>query len=105
MFQINNTWWKIEFVNPLDPILLKSDNSYTIGVCDNNTKTIYLSQNLNKKLLKKVLCHEVVHAAMFSYNVVLDLEEEELLADIIATYGEEIIDVTNKVFKKLRLYY
>lgn len=42
-------------------------------------------------------------AAMFSYNVYLSLEQEEVIADIIATYGEEIINVTNKVFKKLQL--
>ena len=54
-------------------------------------------------MLKKVLCHEIVHAAMFSYGVSLSLDQEEIIADIIATYGEEIINVTNKVFKKLRL--
>ena len=46
-------------------------------------------------LLKKVLCHEVVHAAMFSYNVELTLEQEELVADLIATYGSEVIRITN----------
>ena len=52
--------------------------------------------------LKKVLCHEIVHAAMFSYNVDLILEQEELVADLIATYGEEIIDITNQMFKKIK---
>ncbi len=53
-------------------------------------------------LLKKVLCHEIVHAAMFSYNVDLTLEQEELVADLIATYGEEIIEITNQMFKKIK---
>lgn len=53
-------------------------------------------------LLKKVLCHEITHAAMFSYNVNLSLEQEELLADLIATYGEEILIITNKIFAKLK---
>ena len=39
---------------------------------------------------------------MFSYNVELTLEQEELVADLIATYGEEIIDATNSVFKKIK---
>ena len=73
-------------------------------MCDNLTKTIYLSQTLSNKLLKKVLCHELVHAAMFSYDILLTIDQEELIADIIATYGEEIINITNKVFKKLRYY-
>lgn len=39
---------------------------------------------------------------MFSYNVDLTIDQEELLADLIATYGEEIIQITNKVFKRMR---
>jgi len=37
--------------------------------------------------MKKVLCHELTHAAMFSYGIELSIEQEELLADLIATYG------------------
>lgn len=53
-------------------------------------------------MLRKVLCHEIVHAAMFSYGVYLSIEQEEVIADIIATYGKEIVNITNKVFKKLQ---
>ena len=79
------------------------NNKYTIGVCEDRTKTIYLSNRLRGNLLKKVLCHELVHAAMFSYDVELDLEQEELLANLIATYGEEIIQKTNEIFRRLRI--
>lgn len=78
------------------------DMTYTIGTTDDNTKTIYLANSLKGKLLKKVLCHEIVHAAMFSYNVELDPQQEELIANIIATYGEEILQITNDLFKRLR---
>ena len=65
-------------------------------------QTIYLDERLQGSLLKKVLCHEITHAAMFSYNINLSLEQEELLADLIATYGEEILTITNKIFTKLK---
>lgn len=104
MFQINGIKWYIKWVHPSNNILLRKDGSYALGVCDNETKTISLSDQLKGSMLKKVLTHEVVHAAMFSYNVYLTLEQEEILADIISTYGEEIINITNKVFKKLRFY-
>ena len=78
------------------------NGEYSLGMCDRRTKTIYLAENLEGSMLRKVLCHEIVHAAMFSYNVYLSLEQEEVIADIIATYGDEIISVTNKVFKKLQ---
>ena len=104
MFTINNQEWKIEFTNPFNEVFLQKDGNYTIGMCDNNEKIIYLAEDLTGRLLKKVLCHEIVHAAMFSYNISLTYDQEELLADIIATYGDEIIDVTNKVFKKLQQF-
>lgn len=44
---------------------------------------------------------QITHAAMFSYNVDLSIEQEELIADLISTYGEEIIYITNKIFTKL----
>jgi len=102
MFDINGIWWKIEFTNMRNPALRRTDGTYALGVCDNKTKTIYLASWLEGSMLKKVLTHEIVHAAMFSYNVYLSLEQEEVIADIIATYGEEIINITNKVFKKLQ---
>ena len=37
-----------------------------------------------------------------AYNVTLPIEQEELLADLIATYGSEIIYITNKVFSKIK---
>jgi hypothetical protein len=39
---------------------------------------------------------------MFSYNVELTIEQEELLAELIATYGEEIVNITNILFYKLK---
>ena len=101
-FIINGIRWDIRLVDPRNSIFITSDNYYTIGVCDLLTKTIYLAENLEGSMLKKVICHELVHAAMFSYNVYLSLEQEEIIADIIATYGEEIINTTNKVFYKLQ---
>lgn len=102
MFIINNVEWNVKFVPPLHPMLHRSDGSVTVGMCDNETRTIYIDSTLSGKFLKKVLCHELTHAAMFSYGIELSIEQEELLADLIATYGEEIILITNKIFKKLK---
>lgn len=102
MIVINGIQWKVKFVHPWDEVLIRDDGSYTVGMCDKKTKTIYLAENLEGSMLKKVICHELVHAAMFSYDVYLSIEQEEVIADIIATYGEEIISITNKVFKKLQ---
>lgn len=101
MFKINGEQWFIKLVSPTSHALMRSDGTYTVGLCDDNTKTIYISDELYGEFLKKVIRHEVVHAAMFSYEVDLTLEQEEVLADLIATYGEEIINLTNVLFDKI----
>ena len=77
------------------------NGEFTIGVCDDNTETVYLASLLKGEKLKQVLCHEIAHAAMFSYNVELDYEQEELLANLIAIYGKEIVQITDNIFKRL----
>ena len=101
MFLINNVYWKLAFVPANFPLLQRMNGTYTIGSCDNLTRTIYINETLQGNLLKKVLCHQITHAAMFSYNVDLSVEQEELIADLLSTYGEEIIYITNKIFIKL----
>ena len=74
MFNINGEEWRIVLVSPLHPKLFRSDGSVTIGACDDLDKKIYISEDLSLSKMKKVLCHEITHAAMFSYNVDLSLE-------------------------------
>ena len=95
MFKINDEEWAVEAVAANSDFLKRSDGSYSIGACDDTLRTIFVSSGLPMLLLKKVLCHEITHAAMFSYNVELTLEQEELVADLIATYGSEIVRITN----------
>lgn len=102
MLNINGEDWKLFFTSPIHPVLIRSDGSLTIGACDNKTKSIYINETLDAHLMKKVLCHELTHAAMFSYGIELSIEQEELLADLIATYGQEIINMTNSIFKRLK---
>lgn len=102
MFKINNITWYVKFVPSYDDSLRRSDGSIAIGMCDNNAKTIYINETLSGKLLKKVLCHEITHAAMFSYDIDLTLEQEEVVANLIASYGEEIVQITDTIFNKLR---
>ena len=101
MFKINGEEWRIVAVSPFHPYLAKPDGGFTVGACDDFTKKIYLNENLTGSFMRKVLCHEIAHAAMFSYNIDLTIEQEEILADLIATYGQEIVHITNLVFKRI----
>lgn len=48
-----------------------------MAACDDNDKIIYVSNLLSGASLKKVLCYEITHAAMFSYDVNLTVNQEE----------------------------
>lgn len=102
MLNFNGVSWRVVLVSPTHPILLKPDGTRTIGACVKDNTTIYINENLNDEMLKRVLCHEFTHAAMFSYGVILSIEQEELLTDLLATYGEEIIYKTNRIFCRLQ---
>lgn len=102
MLELNGVQWYIKFVQSYDKSLVRPNGTLTIGMCDSYTRTIYINETLQGAILKKVLCHELTHAAMFSYGILLSHDEEEILADLIATYGEEIIYITNKIFNKLK---
>ena len=102
MFDINGIEWDVKRVSISNPILQRSDLTTSVGVTDVLTKTIYLADDLLPAFERKVLCHEITHCAMFSYGVDLTLEQEELVADLISTYGDEIISITNDVFGRIK---
>lgn len=102
MFTINGEVWNIFLVPPYDIALLMPNGIYALGVCNDATKTICISNELYGEDFEQVLCHELVHASMFAYNVALSFNEEELLAEIISIFGEEIIDITDVMFDRIR---
>ena len=102
MVKINGDDWKIVLTSSNHPALLKPDNSYTLGCCDNKLKKIFIVEGLTDAYFKKVVSHELVHACMYSYDVELDDYQEEILADLIATYGSEIMNISNSIFCRLR---
>lgn len=105
MIIINGIPWQIAFVPAHDVMLMRSNGELSLGVCDGNLQTIFINETLSGDELRDVLCHELVHAAMFSYGIPLSVEQEELIAGLITTYGEEIINITNKIFYKLKERY
>lgn len=102
MFTINGIEWDVVYVDPFSNDLHRSDGTLTVGVCDLELKTIFISNMLQGKFLRKVLLHETCHAAMFSYSIFLTIEQEELFCDLLATYGDEIVSIVDDMFGRLR---
>ena len=91
MFTINGRDWDIVFVPPQSKHLMRSDGSVTVGVTDGNYDTVFVADNVSDSFLRKILCHELCHCFCMSYNVVIPIEQEELIADWIANYGADLI--------------
>lgn len=103
MFQVNGLNWNISLVEPHSPMLRRSDNTITLGVTDNNDRTVYMNNRLSYDMFDKVLCHELCHVFSFAYNLHIPIEIEEMIADFLSTYGRDVIAVADDILKKVLL--
>lgn len=101
MFKINNKTWEIVKISRQNPMLMRSDGSRTVGMTDRNTQTIYIADDLRGGFLDKVLCHELCHAFCLSYNIYMDIETEEIVADFLATYGREVFEIADRLLLEI----
>lgn len=101
IFNINDNVWKLKFVNPTNINLKRSDNSYTLGVTDNNVKTVYIANNLHPALRRKVLLHELTHVHAMEYNYYMPIEIEEIVADFMSLYGTDIVFLADDILKNI----
>lgn len=100
MFVVNGIEWSLSLIEPYSDNLKRSDNTFTLGVTDNNTKTIYINNRLSEAMLDKVLCHELCHVASFSYNLHIDIQTEEIIADFLSTYGRKIFYIADDLLRR-----
>lgn len=100
-FEVNGNTWKIIYCNPSSKNLMRSNKTYTLGVCDNGEKTIFLSDRLSGKLLDKVLCHELTHVYCFEFNYAIDIATEEIVADFMSLFGRDIIYLADEIMGNL----
>ena len=90
-FTVNNQEWSLVFVNPNNKNLMRSNGTITIGMTDNNTKTVYINNRLNAYIADKVICHELCHVFAFEFDYHMPIETEEVVADFMSLYGRKII--------------
>lgn len=101
-FEMNGILWTVRMVNSNSPLLMRSNHTMTVGMCDRSTCEIYLSDRLQGAFLRKVLIHEICHSAMLSYDINISVPEEERLCDFVASYGDEIFAIVDSLFMALR---
>ena len=101
-FTVNNHEWELVFVKPNNRNLMRSDNSITIGMTDNNTKTVYINNRLNDYMTDKVLCHELAHVFAFEFDYSMPIDVEETVADFLSLFGRDIVYLLDDLVKILR---
>lgn len=97
VFYVNGSKWNLRFVSPNDGNLRRSDGIYTIGVTDNQIKTVCVVTGLSDAMLDKVLCHELCHVYSFEHGLKMDIQTEEIVADFLASYGREVIYTADSI--------
>lgn len=104
-FTVNNQEWTLLFVNPSNNNLKRSDGSITIGMTDNNTKTVYINNRLNNYMTDKVICHELTHVFAFEFGYYMPIETEEIVADFMSLYGRNIVYLLDDLVAVLKKAY
>lgn len=102
-YEMNGILWTVKMVNSNSPLLMRSNRTMTVGMCDRSTHEICISDRLQGAFLRKVLIHEVCHSAMLSYDINMSVEQEELFCDLVATYGDEIFAIVDNLFMTLKM--
>ena len=101
-FIVNNQEWKLLFVKPNSKELMRSDGSITLGMTDNNVKTVFVNNRLNDYMTDKVICHELTHVFAFEFDYYMDIKTEEIVAEFMSLYSRNIILLLDDLIKVLR---
>lgn len=104
-FTVNNQEWELKFVKPNSRDLMRSDGSITLGMTDNNIKTVFVNNMLNDYMTDKVLCHELTHVFAFEFDYFMDLSTEEIVADFMSLYGRDIVYLLDDLIAVLKKAY
>lgn len=96
-FTVNGHTWLLQFVRPSSNHLLRSNMTRTIGVSDNNLKTVFVADNLSDYMLDRVICHELVHVFSFENDCSYDIETEEVIANFLSLFGRDIIYLADEL--------
>ena len=104
-FTVNNQEWQLLFVNPSNSNLKRSDGSITIGMTDNNTRTVYINNRLSDYMTNKVLAHEICHVFALSFDYSMPIEVEEIVADFFSLFGRDMINLLDDLTLILKKAY
>ena len=93
---INNTEWKIFFVETNNSMLL-CNGQRVCGSCHFFHQEIYIDKSLSNEKTYKTICHELTHAFLYETQIKEhETFDEEMICEFMAIYGKLIVDITDK---------
>jgi hypothetical protein len=104
-FVVNDQEWNLQFVNPSSKDLMRSNATITLGMTDNNTRTVYINNRLSDYMTNKVLAHELCHVFAFSFDYSMPIEVEETVADFFSLFGRDMINLLDDLTLILKKAY
>lgn len=105
VFTVNNQEWNLQFVNPSSKDLMRSNGTITLGMTDNNTRTVYINNRLSDYMTNKVLAHELCHVFAFSFDYSMPIEVEETVADFFSLFGRDMVNILDDLTMILKKAY
>lgn len=107
-FMMNGILWHFVLVWPYANVLMDRTGQKRVATTDPDTRCIYISSNLDPDLRKRVILHELVHAAMISYGLIpqvrdftypeAEIRAEEWICNFLADYGSEIFAIAASLY-------
>ncbi len=108
---MNGKRWNIKFVAHNDRMLVDRTGSLRMATTDTTIYCIFISEkllnDLPKSLLVRVLVHELVHCALFSYNLLDDIHDlvrpdywidaEEWICNLVSDYAPNILSIAKDI--------
>lgn len=92
--------WEVKLTD--DPEKLRVNGTVGKGAVHYKERKVYVDSRINLPDRAKVLRHEFTHVTLYETQLDLNMEyEEEDLCELIAKYGEYIVELTRDILKKL----
>lgn len=75
---------------------LKYNNTKCYGLCDYETRTLFIDSSLNGFLLKEALVHEITHALMHELKLRISYNTDEKICDSVGRTIAKLFNLTMK---------
>ena len=97
---IYGTDWMLKLVEP-NAAVLSCGGGFAAGSTYQYTREIFISNGLNKDLMKETIAHELTHAVIDQMAFGKDPWAQEEVCRFMEKYARDILILTDKVYEEV----